>query len=537
MIRIRQLKLRIEHTEDELRNKICRSLRIREDELHSYKIRRQSLDARKKPELYYIYTIDACVSGEKKLLRRNKNKDVQKSGHQPYAYPACGEEPMGERPVVIGCGPAGMFCGLALAELGFRPVLLERGSAVEERLKDVQDFWDTGILKPDSNVQFGEGGAGTFSDGKLNTLVKDTAGRNYKVLEVFVEHGAPEDILYVSKPHIGTDILTDVVKSMRLKIIRLGGEIRFHSQVTDLEIDEEGLSGLRVRNTETGAEQLLKTRTAVAAIGHSARDTFRMLHERGLYMEAKAFAAGIRIEHPQEMIDLVQYGRKREGGLPAASYKLTENLADGRSVYTFCMCPGGYVVNASSEEGHLAVNGMSYRSRMGGNANSAVIVTVRPEDYPGDGPLAGIAFQRMLEQKAYQAGKGKIPVQLFGDFCKNRTSGRLGEIQPAMKGGFTFSNVREIFPEELSRCLEQGILAFDKKLPGFARKDAVVSGAESRSSSPVRIRRDEAMQGSIPGIYPCGEGAGYAGGITSAAMDGLKIAEAVVKRYRPFDKD
>lgn len=537
MIRIRQLKLKIGHTQDELRNRICRTLHIREDELHSYSIRRQSLDARKKPELYYIYTVDAEVSGEKKILRRNKSKDVLKSDHRPYVYPACGEEPMTSRPVVIGSGPAGMFCGLMLAELGYRPILLERGSAVEERKKDVQNFWETGILKPDSNVQFGEGGAGTFSDGKLNTLVKDTAGRNHKVLEVFVKHGAPEDILYVSKPHIGTDILTDVVKSMRLKIIESGGEIRFHSQVTDFAVDGQGLCGLKVKNTETNREEFLETRTAVFAIGHSARDTFEMLHSRGVCMEAKAFAAGIRMEHLQQEIDMAQYGRSRGEELPAASYKLTANLDNGRSVYTFCMCPGGYVVNASSEKGHLAVNGMSYHDRAGKNANSAVIVTVRPEDYPGEGPLAGIAFQRMLEQRAYHAGQGKIPVQLFGDFRKNRESAGFGEIHPSIKGNFTLSNVRGIFPDELSWSIEQGILAFDRKLPGFANEDAVLSGVESRTSSPVRILRDETLQGSIPGLYPCGEGAGYAGGITSAAMDGLKTAEAVVKRYRPFDKD
>lgn len=536
MIRIRQMKLKTEHTEAEFKDKICRSLRIRKEELLSYRICRKSLDARRKPELYYIYTVDAEVSGEQRILRRNKNKDVLKSDRKPYQYPGCGSEVMINRPVVAGCGPAGMFCGLMLARLGYRPVLLERGSAVEERRWDVENFWKTGRLKPDSNVQFGEGGAGTFSDGKLNTLVKDTAGRNHKVLETFVEHGAPEDILYVSKPHIGTDILIDVVKSMRHEILNLGGEIRFHSKVTDLAVDERGLYGLSIKNEKNGKEEFLETQTAVFAVGHSARDTFGMLCERGLRMEAKAFAVGVRVEHPQELIDLAQYGKPRNQYLPAASYKLTENLSNGRSVYTFCMCPGGYVVNASSEEGHLAVNGMSYHDRAGRNANSAVIVTVRPEDYPGDGPLSGIAFQRMLEQRAYNLGNGKIPVQLFGDFCKNKKSMVLGEIQPSVRGDFVLSNIREIFPEELSDSIRLGMEAFDRKLPGFAGKDVVLSAVESRTSSPVRILRDETMQGSIPGIYPCGEGAGYAGGITSAAMDGIKISEAIVKRYCPFDK-
>lgn len=536
MIRIRQMKLKIEHTEAEFREKICRTLRIREGELQSYQIRRQSLDARKKPELYYIYTVDVKVSGEGRILRKNKSKDVLESDYRPYQYPSCGDEPMKNRPVIVGCGPAGIFCGLMLARLGYRPVLLERGSAVEERKQDVENFWKTGILKPDSNVQFGEGGAGTFSDGKLNTLVKDTAGRNHKVLETFVEHGAPEDILYVSKPHIGTDILIDVVKSMRLEILRLGGEIRFHCKVTDLAVGEGGLRGLTIRNEETGEEEFLDVQTAVLALGHSARDTFHMLNRQGLHMEAKAFAVGVRVEHLQERIDFAQYGRQRNPNLPAASYKLTENLAGGRSVYTFCMCPGGYVVNASSEEGHLAVNGMSYHDRAGKNANSAVIVTVRPEDYPGEGPLAGIAFQRMLERRAWLLGNGKIPVQLFGDFCEGRKTTGLGMVHPFVKGDYVLSNVREIFPEEVSESIRLGIEAFDRKIPGFAGKDTVLSGVESRTSSPVRLPRDKNMQGSIPGIYPCGEGAGYAGGITSAAMDGIKTAEAIVKRYRPFDR-
>ncbi len=536
MIRIRQVKLKIEHTEAELREKICRTLRIREGELQSYQIRRQSLDARKKPELYYIYTVDVKVSGEGRILRKNKSKDVLESDYRPYQYPSCGDEPMGTRPVVVGCGPAGMFCGLMLARLGYRPVLLERGSEVEARKQDVENFWKTGILKPDSNVQFGEGGAGTFSDGKLNTLVKDAAGRNHKVLETFVEHGAPEDILYVSKPHIGTDILMDVVKSIRLEILRLGGEIRFHCKVTDLTVREEGLQGLTVRNAKTGEEEFLDTQTAVLALGHSARDTFHMLNRQGLRMETKAFAVGVRVEHPQERIDFAQYGRQRNHNLPAASYKFTENLAGKRSVYTFCMCPGGYVVNASSEEGHLAINGMSYHDRAGKNANSAVIVTVRPEDYPGGGPLAGIAFQRMLERRAWLLGNGKIPVQLFEDFCEGRRTTGLGTVHPSVKGDYVLSNVREIFPKELSDSIRMGIEAFDRKIPRFAGKDTVLSGVESRTSSPVRLLRDGKMQGSIPGIYPCGEGAGYAGGITSAAMDGIKTAEAIVKRYRPFDR-
>lgn len=535
MIQIRQLKLNITHTEADLKKKICHTLRIREDALLSYIIRRQSLDARRKPELYYIYTVDVTVSGERQILKKNRDKNVSKSEWKTYRHPEKGALAMPHRPVVIGSGPAGMFCAYTLAELGYCPILLERGGSVEERTKDVETFWKTGVLNPDSNVQFGEGGAGTFSDGKLNTLVKDPAGRNHRVLELFVKYGAPEEILYVNKPHIGTDVLMDVVRNMRQQIIANGGEVHFHKQVTDLAFSEQGLESLTIKDTVSGKEEIWKTQTAVLAIGHSARDTFEMLCRKKLNMEAKAFAVGVRVEHSQEMIDRSQYGRSRGDVLPAAAYKLTANLEDGRSAYTFCMCPGGYVVNASSEDGHLAVNGMSYHDRAGQNANSAVIVTVRPEDYPGDGPLSGVAFQRELERKAYAAGNGKVPVQLFEDFCRNRISKKPGSVSPQIKGNYIFANVREIFPTEIGEDIEKGIKAFDRKLAGYASGDAVLSGVESRTSSPVRILRDEYFQSSCPGLYPCGEGAGYAGGITSAAMDGIKVAEAIVKIYHPFD--
>lgn len=536
MIRIRDLKLQFDHTEEDFRKKLCRTLGIRQDALLSYSIRKQSLDARKKPMLFYIYTVDARVKGEKAVLRNNRNKQVQKSDWKAYQYPKSGKVPMSNRPVVVGSGPAGMFCAYVLAELGYRPILLERGAAVEERKKDVDRFWETGRLNPDSNVQFGEGGAGTFSDGKLNTLIKDSDGRNHKVLEIFVEHGAPKEILYASKPHIGTDILTDVVKSMRSRILAKGGEVWFHKQAADIDFSEGTVKGLLIRDTISGEEMILKSEAVVLAIGHSARDTFEMLYGHGVVMEAKAFAVGVRVEHPQEMIDLAQYGRPRGDKLPAASYKLTAKLKQGRSAYTFCMCPGGYVVNASSEEGLLAVNGMSYSDRAGNNANSAVIVTVGPEDYPEEGPLAGITFQRELERKAFEAGNGSVPVQRFEDFCQNRKTIRQGRVEPCLKGQYVYTNVRDIFPPELAEGIEQGIKSFGQKLPGYDDKDALLSGVESRTSSPVRILRDHEFQSSFQGIYPCGEGAGYAGGITSAAMDGIKIAEAIVKKYRPFDR-
>ncbi len=538
MIRISQLKLDVHHTEEELREKILRLLHIREESLLSYTKKKQSLDARKKPQLFYVYTIDVTVKNEKEIKRHIRRQKISNILFQPkerrYSISACGTDTLSHRPVVIGTGPAGLFCGYELARLGYCPILLERGEPVEKRMKDVEEFWTSGVLNPQSNVQFGEGGAGTFSDGKLNTLVNDPDGRNTRVLEIFVENGAPQEILYQSKPHIGTDILSHVVKNMREYIISHGGEVRFHSQVTDLLIaEEEGnrrLSALRVD------KEFLNTDLAVLAIGHSARDTFAMLCNHKIPMEAKSFAVGVRMEHSQEMIDLAQYGTKTGPDLPAASYKLTAQLADGRGVYTFCMCPGGYVVNASSEQGRLAVNGMSYHARDGRNANSAVVVTVTPKDYGLDteDPLSGMEFQRRLEEAAYRAGSGQIPVQLFGDFCANRSSSGPGTISPQMKGGYAWGNVRTIFPEELGNALEEGICSFGQRLKGYDLPDAVVSGVESRTSSPVRILRDSSFQSEVAGLYPCGEGAGYAGGITSAAMDGLKVAEAIAAKYSGF---
>lgn len=549
MIRISQLKLDVGHTEGDLKTKICRVLRIKDEAILSYTRKKQSLDARKKPQLFYVYTVDVEVKNENELKKRIKRQNVSNIQFQPkekaYFIEVRGVKPLAHRPVVIGTGPAGLFCGYELARLGYRPILLERGGSVDERLRDVEAFWNTGVLNTHSNVQFGEGGAGTFSDGKLNTLVHDSEGRNMRVLEIFVENGAPKEILYQNKPHIGTDILANVVKSMREYIISRGGEVRFHTQVIDLmtveKEDVPRLSGLKVLNGISQAEkniletENLETETAILAIGHSARDTFAMLKDLGVPMEAKSFAVGVRMEHPQSMVNLAQYGIEESPDLPPAAYKLTANLPNGRGVYTFCMCPGGYVVNASSEEKRLAVNGMSYHARDGINANSAVVVTVSPDDYESQGPdfdvLSGMEFQRRLEEAAYQAGKGSIPVQLFEDFCNNRPSLGASEILPQMKGGYTWGNVRAIFPEEIAESLEEGIRSFGKRLKGYDRTDAVVSGVESRTSSPVRVLRDETMQSRIRGLYPCGEGAGYAGGITSAAMDGLKVTEAIAAEY------
>ena len=421
--------------------------------------------------------------------------------------------------------------------MGYRPILLERGASVDERIQDVENFWNGGELKKNSNVQFGEGGAGTFSDGKLNTLVNDRFGRNQEVLRIFVEHGAPEHILYESKPHIGTDVLAVVVKNIRNSIISMGGEVRFHSLVSDILYHDNSkqLYALEVIDLLTNKKYVLNTSNAILAIGHSARDTFETLLKRNFQMEAKSFAVGVRMEHPQSMINESQYGIGALKDLPAAPYKLAVNLENGRGVYTFCMCPGGYVVNASSEEGRLAVNGMSYSGRDGMNANTAVIVTVTPEDFGSSNVLAGLEFQRKLEENAYREGNGVIPVQLFKDFQLNQASKGPGEIIPQLKGAYHWGNVRNIFPDTISAALEEGILLFDNKIKGYAREDAVLSGVESRTSSPVRILRDENLQSNIHGIYPCGEGAGYAGGITSAAMDGLKVAEYISHTYCPFD--
>lgn len=531
MIRLNQLKLSITHTEEDLRQKAAKVLRIPPEQIRNLQIVKQSIDARKKPELYYVYTVDVSVADESHVLKKNKNNQLMKAPEKSYHFHAKGAQKMEHRPVIVGSGPAGLFCTYMLAKSGYRPILFERGADVEERMKDVDSFWETGRLNQESNVQFGEGGAGTFSDGKLNTLVKDPFGRNRKVLEIFVEHGAPKEILYVNKPHIGTDILTTVVKSMRESIIRSGGEVHFHSKVTDFLIEDGRLKGITINQKEK-----MSCDTLVLAIGHSARDTFEVLHEKQVPMEAKSFAVGVRVEHKQAMINISQYGIEESPFLPAAPYKVAEQLDNGRGVYSFCMCPGGYVVNASSEKGHLAINGMSYHDRDGENANSAIIVTVTPEDFPEQGPLSGVAFQRKLEENAYQLAGGKIPVQLYEDFCKNQVSDHFGTVKPQMKGNYAFANVRSLFPKEIACSIEKGIKKFNDKIHGFSREDTLLSGVESRTSSPVRILRDESLMSQIHGIYPCGEGAGYAGGITSAAMDGLKVAERIAEIYKPFDE-
>jgi len=545
MIRISQIKMPVAHREEELPERAAELLHIERTDILYWKIVKKSIDARKKPDIYFVYALDVKVREEERFFRRMKQKahtgqkdrgiQIQRAEEHTYHFPKAVIPPDARRPVIIGTGPAGLFCGHLLARSGHRPILLERGKAVEDRKKDVESFWETGVLQPDSNVQFGEGGAGTFSDGKLNTLVKDRNGRNREVLKILVRAGAPEEILYEAKPHIGTDLLMHIVRNMREEILAWGGEVRFESKVTDILTDNGAIRGVVMNDTEQ-----LETDTVVLAIGHSARDTFQMLYEREVPMEAKAFAVGLRVEHPRRMIDQIQYGMEESPFLQAADYKVTAKTESGRGVYSFCMCPGGYVVNASSEKGRLAVNGMSYSGRAGKNSNSAVIVTVTPEDFGSAHPLSGVAFQRKLEEKAYRIGHGSIPVERYGDFKKAVTGKEPGpseilrqypDFMPEQKGSCLFAPVHEILPEALNLAFVEGMEQFGRKLPGFQDSGAYVSGVESRTSSPVRICRDETGQSVFKGLYPCGEGAGYAGGITSAAMDGIYIAEKIAMRY------
>lgn len=532
ILRVTQITVPLIHDEEQILKKACRTARISKQDVKKFEIIKQSLDARHKNELKYIYSVQLSV--DKHLKYNKKEKNIQEIIPNMYHPKADGEQKLNDPIAVIGTGPAGLFCAYLLAKSGYRPVIFERGKCVEERQKDVEHFWNGGELLTESNVQFGEGGAGTFSDGKLNTLVKDKFGRNRFVLETFVKFGAPKDILYINKPHIGTDVLRTVVANMRNEIIRLGGRIHFSSKVTDFHTTGHRLTALEVNHS-----QWVNVSAAVFAIGHSARDTFEVLHKKAVPMIPKAFAVGMRVEHPQEMINKIQYGEHADlTQLPAAPYKLTYQADNGRSVYSFCMCPGGFVVNASSEEKRLAVNGMSYHARDSKNANSAIIVSVTPEDFPDkDHPLSGLTFQRMLEEKAWGAGKGRIPQQLLTDFENNTVSRSYGAFTSCIKGEAVFSNLREVFPDSVCNAFMEGMHAFSKKIRGFDRSDTILSAVESRTSSPLRILRDETFQSEIQGLYPCGEGAGYAGGITSAAMDGLKAAEAIMHVYMPMPCD
>lgn len=525
MIRIRQVEVGLEAKEEEILEKCAKKLKINKSQLKNIKIIKQSIDARDKKKICYCYEVDAEVSNEEKILSKNKSKDIFKSPKEEYQFNITGTEKMKNRPVIVGSGPAGLFCGYMLAKYGYKPLIIERGEKVEDRVETVQSFWKEGKLNPNSNVQFGEGGAGTFSDGKLNTLVKDKEYRNKKVLEIFVESGAPEEILYINKPHIGTDNLRKVVKNLREKIIKMGGEIRYNTVLSNIEIEDSKVKSIELNNGEK-----IDTDVLVLAIGHSARDTFRMLEKNKIPMEPKPFAVGVRVQHNQEMINFSQYGEFKEK-LPPASYKLTFHSKSGRGVYSFCMCPGGYVVNASSEEGKLAINGMSNFKRDTKTANSAIVVTVEPKDFENK-LFGGLEFQEELEQKAYLSGNGKIPVQILSDFMQNKKSHEFKSVNPEFKGEYEFSNLQEILPKFIIEPLKEAFPNFDKKIKGFANEDTILAAVETRTSSPIRIIRDEVGQSKVQGVFPAGEGAGYAGGIMSAAMDGLKTAENIAKKYK-----
>ena len=502
---VNDIRVPVRYTEEMLRRAVLKKCGRKNLKIRSIRILRRSIDARKKPQLFYV--MKAAVNEPGTTL-------------PSCLYPA---DP-GKRYVVIGAGPAGLFAALTLAEAGAAVTLLERGKPASERKKDVERFFETGVLDPESNIQFGEGGAGTFSDGKLNTLTQDKNGLNARVLQVFYEAGAPEEVLYDARAHIGTDKLPGIVENIRKRIERAGGSVRFGARATDFLIENGRLTGLVVNGSEK-----LPCDAAVLAIGHSARDTVKRLYDLGIRMEQKAFSVGVRMEHPQTEITLQEYGTLDYEELGAAPYKVTAKTASGRGVYSFCMCPGGQVVNASSEEGHLCINGMSDSARSGRNANAGIVVQVSPEDYPSAHPLAGIEFQRELEKKAYLAAGGRIPVQLYGDYRENRVSEHFGGILPDMKGAHGFANIRDILPETLNEALLEAIPKFGRMIPGFDRPDAVMSAVESRTSSPVRIPRNERLESSLTGLYPCGEGAGYAGGIVSAAMDGIRIAEKILE--------
>ncbi len=526
MIRLKQIKINInEDSIDNLKIKCSKKLHIKPSDINDLIIHEMSLDARRKPELYFVYTIDIKVNNEDNLLKKYGCNEIYKTPKEEYVFNVTGNKKLEHRPIIVGSGPAGLFCAYQLAEYGYKPIIIERGEDVDNRVKTVEEFFKTGNLKTNSNVQFGEGGAGTFSDGKLVSQVKDSSFRRKRVFDIFIECGADKKISYENKPHIGTDLLRNIIKNMRNKIISMGGEFHYNTCLTDIKVDNNHVTSIQVNN-----DTWIDTQVLIIAIGHSARDTFKMLYDKKISMQPKPFAVGVRILHPQEMINKNQYGLSSHDKLGAASYKLTFKSSNGRGVYSFCMCPGGYVVNASSEIGRLAINGMSNNARDTKCANSALIVTITPDDY-GTNPLDGINYQKKLEESAYNIGNGMIPIQLYKDYKKNIVSTKLGSVEAIFKGKYTFSNVNDIFPEYINTSLKEAIEYFDTKIKGYSRDDAIVAGVESRTSSPVRIIRDENFESNILGLYPCGEGAGYAGGITSAAIDGIKIAEQVARIY------
>lgn len=527
MIRLTEIKLPLDHEESAIQDAIEAKLGINSDQVLSFNIFKRGYDARKKSKILLIYTLDVLVENEAELLEQFiSDPHVKVTPDMEYKFVAKAVENQTERPVVIGFGPCGLFAGLVLAQMGFNPIIVERGKEVRERTKDTFGFWRKRTLNTESNVQFGEGGAGTFSDGKLYSQVKDPKHYGRKVIEEFVAAGAPEEILYVSKPHIGTFKLVTMIEKMRASIIELGGEIRFSTRVDDVHMENDQITGLRLSNGEE-----IKSRHVVLAVGHSARDTFEMLYERGVYMEAKPFSVGFRIEHKQAMIDEARFGKNAGNPiLGAADYKLVHHCKNGRTVYSFCMCPGGTVVAATSEEGRVVTNGMSQYSRAERNANSAIVVGIDPErDYPGDA-LAGIRLQRELESAAYVLGGENYdaPAQKIGDFLKGREPSEIGEVKPSFTPGIHLTDISKALPDFAIEAIREAIPAFEKKIKGFSTPDGLLTGVETRTSSPVCIKRGKDYQSiNLKGFFPAGEGAGYAGGILSAGIDGIKAAEAL----------
>ena len=516
MIRISNIKIRKDLSDEELFDEVFKRYKINKLDVSEQRIVKKSIDARNKADIFYNYAVELCCKNEQKI----KNVQIVKE-KEPIRISV--NRKSGSRPVIVGAGPAGLFAALTFVQNGVKPIVIEQGKTVDERMKDVEEFQKTGKLNPISNVQFGEGGAGTFSDGKLTSGIHDSLCK--KVLQEFYNFGAPEQILYINKPHIGTDNLVNIIRNMRNEIIKQGGEFLFNTKVTDFEINNSKVTAVFC------GEKKIETDTVVLAIGHSARDTFETLYKKGANMKKKNFSVGVRIEHKQSMINESQYGNITKLKLPPAEYKMAYH-GEERSCYTFCMCPGGAVIASSSEPGTIVTNGMSKFARDGENSNSAVLVNVTPDDFKGESPLEGMFFQKELEEKAFKLGGGNYyaPIQRFEDFENNKKSEYIGEIKPTYKPGVTLSNLNDILPEYVSKTLVEGIKYFDKSIRGFANPDAILTGVETRSSSPVQITRNENKESNIMGLYPCGEGPGYAGGIMSAAVDGIKCAIAVLEK-------
>lgn len=522
MIRVRQIKVDVrKDSYDELVSSLVRKLNINNSDIIDVNIVKRSIDARHKDNVYFIFEVNVSLRNESKI---KLGGDILKSVNDKYSFEPSGYDYLNNRPIIVGSGPCGLFCAYELALYGYNPLVLERGEDMDSRVKTVLDFWNNNNFKTNSNVQFGEGGAGTFSDGKLSTQIKDKNNRIKEVLDVFISNGAPIEIGYDFMPHIGTDKLRDVVKNMRNKIISLGGEFRYNSCLTDINVSDNKVVSVVVNGSE-----VIPCDVLVLAIGHSARDTFRMLHSKGIDMCNKPFAVGLRVMHPQDMISYNQYGEFYKY-LRSASYKLTYN-SNGRGVYSFCMCPGGYVVNASSEEGRLVVNGMSNHERESGIANSAIVVTVNESDY-GNDLFDGVRFQEKLEECAYRIGNGFIPVQKYGDYVNNVKSNNFGKILPMIKGKYTFSNLNLLFDSSINSSIRDAFNYFNTKIKGFNDDDTILAGVESRTSSPIKIIRNDNYESNVFGIYPAGEGAGYAGGIVSAAVDGIKVFESIASKYK-----